>query len=58
MIYQGLADSLKSLSKKKGKKYTDKEAGEAAERLVEFYRLLIKVDKRNKQKEHNKRIES
>lgn len=49
---QGLADGLRKLSKKSGKEYTNEEAREAAERLVDFYHLLIKVDQRNKQKEH------
>lgn len=54
MISQGLVDSLKKLSgRNNGKEYTDKEVREAAERLVGFYQLLIKVDQRNKQKDHN-----
>lgn len=50
MIFQGLADSLKKLSRESGEEYTDQEAREAAERLVGFYQLLIKVDQRNRQK--------
>lgn len=51
MISQGLVNSLKKLSKKNGgKKYTDIEAREGAERLVGFFELLIKVDQRNTSK--------
>jgi len=55
MIHQGLIDSLKKLSRERGKEYVDEEAREAAEHLVGFYQLLIKVDQRNKQKENEKR---
>lgn len=56
MATQGLIDSLKKLSRRNdGKEYTEEEAKEAAERLVGFYQLLIKVDQRNKQKENEKR---
>jgi hypothetical protein len=54
MTSQGLVDSLKKLSKENGKEYTDAEARDGAERLVGFYRLLIKVDQRNKQRDHEK----
>lgn len=37
--------------KEYGKEYTDSEAREAAENLVGFFELLIKVDQRNKQKD-------
>lgn len=57
MLSQKLIDSLKKLSREtNGKEYTDEEAREAAERLVGFYQLLIKVDQRNKQKEHDSAI--
>lgn len=53
MTSQGLANSLKKLSKKNGgKEYTHIESKEAAERLIGFLQLLIKVNKRNKWKEH------
>lgn len=53
MPSQELIDSLKKLSgRNNGKGYADKEARETAERLVGFYQLLIKVDQRNKQKQH------
>ena len=39
--------------KEYGKELANNEAREAAERLVGFYQLLIKVDQRNKQKEHD-----
>jgi hypothetical protein len=53
MIPKGLIDSLKKLSKETdGREYTDSEAKEAANNLVGFFELLIKVDQRNKQKEH------
>lgn len=56
MASQGLIDSLNRLSRRNnGKEYTDDEAREGAERLVGFYKLLIKVDQRNKQKEHEKK---
>lgn len=35
--------------KEYGKEYTDAEAREAAENLVGFFDLLIKVDRRNKE---------
>lgn len=55
MVSQGLIDSLKRLSRRNnGREYTDEEAREAAERLVGFYQLLIKVDQRNKQHEKEK----
>lgn len=51
MVSQGLIDNLKKLSREtSGKEYTDEEAREGAERLVGFFQLLIKVDKRNKQR--------
>ena len=51
MVHQGLADSLKRLSRENnGKEYTDIEAREAAERLVGFFNLLLKVDQRIKLK--------
>lgn len=56
MISQGLVDSLKKLSRESGKEYTDAEAREGAERLVGFYKLLIKVDQRNKQKLNSSRM--
>lgn len=54
MVSQKLIDEFKQIFKEKYKvSYTDEEAREAAERLVGFYKLLIKVDQRNKQKEHD-----
>ena len=42
---------FKEIFKKEyGKEYTDAEAREAAENLIGFFELLIKVDQRNKQK--------
>lgn len=42
---------FKGIFKKEcGKEYTDAEAREAANNLVGFFELLIKVDRRNKQK--------
>ena len=35
-----------------GKELTDSEARDSAESLIGFFQLLIKVDQRNKQKEH------
>ena len=53
MISQGLANSLKKLSRETdGKEYADIEAKEAGNNLVGFFELLIKVDQRNKQREH------
>ena len=49
---------FKEIFKKEyGKEYTDAEAREAAENLVGFFDLLIKVDQRNKQKEANSTVD-
>lgn len=53
MISQGLIDSLKKLYKENHDiNLTYSQATEASNNLVGFFELLIKVDQRNKQKEH------
>lgn len=55
MISQKLIDEFKQLFKNKyGVNYTDEEAREAANNLVGFFELLLKIGYRNKQKNHEK----
>lgn len=55
MLSQKLIDEFKQLFKKKyGVNYTDEEAREAANNLVGFFEILLKIDARNKQKDHEK----
>jgi len=52
MLSDESIQKFKEIFKKEyGKEYTDAEAREAAENLVGFFDLLIKVDQRNKQKD-------
>ncbi|MBI2085718.1 hypothetical protein HYT74_00085 [Candidatus Daviesbacteria bacterium] len=53
MLSQKLIDKFKKIFKEKyGVEYTAVEAREAANNLVGFFELLNKIDRKNKQKEH------
>jgi len=49
MLSQEAIEKFKELMKREyGVDYTDKEARQAAENLVKFFELLIKIDRRNR----------
>jgi len=49
MLSREAIEKFKKLMKQEyGVDYTDKEAREAAENLVNFFELLIKIDRRNR----------
>lgn len=60
MLSQKLIDEFKQIFKEKyNVNYTDEKAREATNNLVGYFELLIKIDQRNKQKEHeeNKKVQ-
>lgn len=55
MLPQKLIDEFKQIFKTKyNVDYTDEEAREATNNLVGFFKLLLKIDYRNKQNENKK----